>query len=137
MLITAALITVVLPVFVASPAHSDVHRVVAPTQSSGPVERTWQRGPLEVSFELDSVAPWVSDGVRVHVRVRAPTSVDVELPRLENLPKGLEVSDTRRSGPTTAPDGTRSWELAFRIEVLAAGTYELPGLALRYRNSAD
>jgi hypothetical protein len=102
-----------------------------------PLARSWQRGPISVTTRLSDTAPLAADVLEVEFRVHAPAGIEVELPRLDALPKDFLISGRRVSGPTTDADGRRAWELRFKLEVLAAGSYELPPLEVRYRATGD
>ncbi|MBI3467192.1 MAG: hypothetical protein HY000_29620 [Planctomycetes bacterium] len=85
---------------------------------------------------MDTASPFVSDVVSVRLQVHAPKGVEVELPRLESLPKELHVSSVSRSGPNTNADGSQA-ELSFKLDVLLAGKYELPAMAVQYREMGE
>jgi hypothetical protein len=101
------------------------------------LERTWQRGSLELTLSLSDVSPFVSDDVSVHLRVAGPAGAEIELPKLESLGKEFQVSDVKKTGPSSESDGQDVWDLYFKLEVLRATQAELPALTVRYRTSPE
>jgi hypothetical protein len=100
-------------------------------------QRTWRRGPLELTVHLSDESPFVSDQVAIQLRAKAPADMDVELPKLDGFPKDFQLSDVRSIGPASEPDGGQVWELNFKLEMLRAGQIELPALVVRYRSFGD
>ncbi len=84
-------------------------------------------------MRISDQSPLAADLIDVSLQVRTPVEFDVELPKLDALPRELQPSGLRRLGPTTDADGHRLWELTFKLDPLAAGQFELPALEVRYR----
>ncbi len=118
----------------ASPAESgeqvarDVH-----ASAPQPLRRTWTRGPLELTLSVSDAVPLAAETVAVRLQALAAEAFQLELPTLDDWPKDFQIGQTQRSGPTIGPDGRTSWELRFDLDVLRAGTYELPALPVKFR----
>ncbi len=106
-----------------------------PSPAPGPLRRTWTRGPLQLDLSISDAAPLAADTVRVRLQASSGDKLQVELPTLENWPKDSLVGRPEQSGPTTGGDGRTSWELSFELDVLRAGAYQLPELAMKFRRS--
>jgi hypothetical protein len=90
---------------------------------------------LTLRFSDD--APFVSDALDAELRVTAPTGTEIELPKLEGLPKEVQLGAVRKVGPGSPASGEQVWSLHFKLEVLQAGVVELPALATRYRTPPE
>src|SRR5262245_25049447 len=99
-----------------------------------PLDRTWQHGPVELTLHASDRTPLVSDELLVQIRAQVQAGSEVQLPKLEGLPKEILVSGVRRVGPSSQPEGKEVWELDFKLEVLRPGPIEIPSLEVRYRS---
>ena len=98
-----------------------------------PFERVWTAGELSIKLKLDTRSPFAVDPLGVHLTMTAPADYEIEWPRVDHFPRELRCEKVQRDGPQHGPDGSSSWDMAFHIEVLVAGSYEIPRFEIRYR----
>lgn len=97
----------------------------------GRLEKSAERGPLQIVVRAQPDSVWLGDPVRVDVTFLAPADHVVRFPESEAF-GDWTVSGGELSGPRPMPDGRMEWRRSYTLRTISAGVREIPPLVVQY-----
>lgn len=103
-----------------------------PQEIPAGVDQRVERGPLSLTATVSPKELLLGDALEVRLELTAPADYVAEFPQPGDLAP-LAVRDQQDEPAQILPDGRMRWRQRTRVDALAPGTLEIPGLTVRYR----
>lgn len=101
------------------------------------ITKTFERGPLSLSFVLDRKEITTADVLTLDLTATVPDGHDAALPKLGEKLGEFTVKDQRESRPKLQETGKVAVACRYTLEPFLAGEYKLPPLKVQFWKSGE
>lgn len=97
-----------------------------------PIRRTFERGPVTVSLEVDHASISIADRLNLKVEVTADEAYEVELPRFGDKLQQFGIVDYETSEPKLVDEKRKRLGRSYVLEPFLSGDYKIPPMTVRF-----
>ena len=97
------------------------------------IEKTFERGPLEVILRLDNSKPTIADRITLEIEATARGGYEVEFPSFGEKLEQFGIVDYSSTQPELLEDDRVRQSRTYVLEPFLSGEYRIPPMTFRFR----